>query len=131
MSIDTVLLFCKLIMFATTYVALATCDRCTWHDCLRLCIARSGSLILVFETTLNVPVIDICTPVFAWGTATLFANGNAVFQLFGFRARRCARCLFLGNFAFAFTFVRPSWTDVSSINVDACREFISSDVICR
>ena len=58
-------------------------------------VATSGSLILVFETTLNVPVIDICTPVFAWGTATLFANGNAVFQLFGFRARRSARCLFL------------------------------------
>ena len=47
--------------------------------------------------------------------ATLFANGNAVFQLFGFRARRCARLSFLGNFAFAF--VRPSWTDASSINV--------------
>jgi hypothetical protein len=71
----------------------------------------------VFETTLNVPVIDICTPVFAWGTATLFANGNVNFPLFGFRARRCARCSFLGNFAFAFAFVRPSWTDASRINV--------------
>jgi hypothetical protein len=79
-------------------------------------VATSGSLILVFETTLNVPVIDICTPVFAWGTATLFAVGNAVFQLFGFRARGCARCLLLGIFAFAFAFVRPSWTDVSSIH---------------
>ncbi len=105
MFIDTVLLFYKLIMFATTYVALATCGRCTWHDCLRLCIARSGSLILVFETTLNVPVIDICTPVFAWGMATLFANGNVVF-----------RFLVFGIFAFAFDFVRPSWTDVSNIN---------------
>jgi hypothetical protein len=53
----------------------------------------------VFETTLNVPVIGICTPVSAWGTATLFANGNAVFQLLGnvvfplflFAARGCAR----------------------------------------
>ncbi len=62
-------------------------------------VATSGSLVLVFETALNVPVIDICTPVFAWGTATLFANGNAVFQLFGFRAQGCARCLFLGIFA--------------------------------
>jgi len=62
----------------------------------------------VFETTLNVPVIDICTPVFAWGTATLFASGNVVFPLFGFRHF----CIF----AFAFAFVRPSWTDVSNIN---------------
>jgi hypothetical protein len=62
----------------------------------------------VFETTLNVPVIDICTPVFAWGTATLFAGGNVVFPLFGF--------WHFCNFAFAFVFVSPSWTDVSNIN---------------
>ncbi len=62
-----------------------------------------------------------CRDAFAWGTATLFASGNAVFPLFGFRH--------FWIFAFAFVSVRPSWTDVSNIN--AWREYISSDVICR
>jgi hypothetical protein len=78
----------------------------------------------VFEMTFNVPVVDIYTPVYAWDTTTLFVTGNVVFPLFGnfvfplfyFAARGCARFSFLGIFAFAFAFVRPSWTDVSSIH---------------
>ena len=133
------LLFCKLIMFATTYVALATCGRCTWHDCLRLCIATSGSLILVFEMTLNVPVIDICTPVYAWDTTTLFVTGNVVFPLFGdfvfplfyFAARGCARFSFLGILArfslFGILTYPTSWTDARSIGV--IRDIASSDIM--
>ncbi len=115
---------------AKTFVALATCGRCTWHDCLRLCIATSGSLILVFETTLHVPVIGICTPVFAWGTTTLLVTGNVVFPLFGdfvfplfyFAARGCTRFSFLGILACP-TF----WKDARSICVR--RGIASSDIM--
>jgi hypothetical protein len=115
---------------AATFVALAACGRCSWHDCLRLCIATSGSLILVFETTLNVPVIGSCTPAFAWGMTTLFATGNVVFPLFGnvafplfyFAARGCARFSFLGILACP-TF----WTDARSLGVR--RGIASSDMM--